>query len=345
MAAIDLDVLVIGAGAIGGITAAAMQGEVRRVTVLDADAAHVARLRDPGLELDRLGEQRTVRLDARTAIDELDGHYDYGLIALKAPAIETALTPLAAHGLVETFVTLGNGLIHDRVASIVGGERLIVGTVEWGATNLGPGRLRQTTRNPFVIGEPDGAQRPRTARLAAALRPVAEVHVTDNIAGQLWSKLLVNSTLSGLGVVTGCTYAGVAASPLGAEAIHCLWREGHELGVAQGLALEPVLGVRADELAGDDCRAFHRALDTVMTAAGETKASMLQDVERRRTTEVDVINGGVVTRARELGRSAPYNARVVEIVHRFERGEAEPSPQLLAEVLGAGAPGASGSRG
>jgi ketopantoate reductase len=52
---VDLDVLVVGGGAIGGVTAALMNGKVRRVMVLDANADHVARLRDPGLRLDRHG--------------------------------------------------------------------------------------------------------------------------------------------------------------------------------------------------------------------------------------------------------------------------------------------------
>ncbi len=325
--------LVIGAGAIGGITAALMQGEVARVSVLEVNSEHAERLRDPGLLLDQLGELRRVRLEAFGSVDELHDRYDFGLIALKAPAIEAALSPLAGRDVVETFVALGNGLIHDRIGSIVGRDRLIVGTVEWGATNLGPGELRQTTRNPFVIGELDGPSRPRTDALARVLEPVAEVRVTDNIHGQLWSKLLVNSTLSGLGVVGGCTYAEVAANPVGREAIFQVWSEGYELGLAQGLELEPVLGVAADQLASGDHVVRSRALQTVIATAGATKASMLQDVERGLVTEVDVINGGVVARAAELGRSAPLNARIVSLVQQFERGERAPSPILFAEVL------------
>ena len=61
---IDASVLIVGAGAIGGVTAAKMAGEVRRVSVLDADEEHVNLMSDPGLLLDELGEERRVRLDA-----------------------------------------------------------------------------------------------------------------------------------------------------------------------------------------------------------------------------------------------------------------------------------------
>ena len=334
--------LVVGAGAIGGVTAALMQGGVRQVVVLDSSREHVERLRDPGLLLDRLGELSRVVLDARTSVAELDGHFDFALITLKAPALEAALPPLAARELVDTFVALGNGLVHDRIAAIVGRQRLVVGTVEMGATNLGPGHLRQTTDNPFVIGELDGAPRDRTHRLARILEPVAGVHLTDNIAGQLWSKLLVNTSLSGLGVVGGCTYGEVAADPGGREALFRLWSEGHELGLAQGLRLEPVLGIDAAALASPDPVVRDAALETTIAAAGATKASMLQDVERGLPTEVDVINGSVVARAVELGAEAPCNAAVVALVHRYERGEASPDRGNFAEVVRAGRPVSAG---
>ena len=312
-----------------------MQGSLRQVVVLDADREHVRRLREPGLELDRLGELSQVKLDARAGVDELDGHFDFALITLKAPALDAALPPLEARGAVDTFVALGNGLVHDRIAAIVGRERLIVGTVEMGATNLGPGRLRQTTDNPFVIGELDGAPRERTHRLAQILEPVAGVHLTDNVAGQLWSKLLVNTALSGLGVVGGCTYGEVAADPDGRRAIFSLWSEGHGIGLAQRLALEPVLGIEPAALASTDPAVRDEALATVVGTAGATRASMLQDVERGLATEVDVINGAVVSRAADLGLSAPCNAAVVALVHRYERGEAAPSPNHFAEIVAA----------
>ncbi len=304
--------------------------------MLDANREHVERLRDPGLQLDRLGELSEVRIDAHTDIDEVDERFDFALITLKATALEVALPPIKARELVETYVALGNGLVHDRIAAIVGREQLIVGTVEMGATNLGPGRLRQTTDNPFVIGELDGAPKTRTRELAKILEPVAGVHLTDNIAGQLWSKLLVNTTLSGLGVVGGCTYGEVASDAHGREAIFSLWSEGHGIGMAQELTLEPVLGIEAAALASPNLAVREKALETVVGTAGATKASMLQDVERGLPTEVDVINGAIVGRAAELGASAPCNAAVVALVHRYERGEARPSPSHFAEIVAAG---------
>ena len=332
---IEASVLVIGAGAIGGATAAKMTGKVRRVSVFDANEEHVERMRGPGLLLDDLGEERRVRLDAHADPSDLEGPFDFALVTLKAPHLEDALGPLVERGLAGTFVSLGNGLVQDRISAIVGNENLIVGTVEWGATNLGPGHLAQTTRAPFVVGEPDGATKQRTRLLADALGTVTDVRITENISGQVWSKLLVNSAFSGLGAVSGLLYREVIADPAGKEAALAVWREGYDVGMAQGITLDEVLGVPAESLVvrgPEDVQRADEALEVAMGYAGATKASMLQDLEKGAKTEVDVINGGVVDRGREYGVESPMNERVVELMHEMERGEQRPGRDVF-EVL------------
>jgi 2-dehydropantoate 2-reductase len=339
---IETNVLVVGAGAIGGVTAARMTGEVNRVAVLDANEEHVERMSGEGLLIDDLGEERRMRLEAHTRAAGLEGPFDFALITLKAPHLESALGPLLDQGLVDTFVSLGNGLVQERVAGIVGEERLIWGTVEWGATNLGPGHLARTTRGPFIIGEPDGSVRARTRQLAEALEPVDEARVTENIRGQVWSKLLVNSAFSGLGAISGLLYREVVKDPDGREAALAVWREGYEVGMAQNLELEDVLGVPAESLAvrgPADRERADEALEVAMEQAGATKASMLQDLERGLKTEVDVINGAVVEKGREHGVDTPLNAHVVELMHAMERGERRPGRDVfggLRELAKAG---------
>lgn len=335
---IDASVLVVGAGAIGGVTAAKMAGGVRRVAVLDANAEHVARMRDPGLLVDVLGEERTVRLDAYAGPEDLEGPFDFALVTLKAPHLEAALGPLVERGLARSFVSLCNGLVQERMAGTVGTENLVWGTVEWGATNLGPGRLAQTTRAPFVVGEPDGKIRPRTRLLADVLRTVEDVRLTENITGQVWSKLLVNSSFSGLGAVSGLLYREVVEDTGGREVALALWREGYDVGMAQDLTLEKVLGVEPETLVfrgPDDREKVEGALKMAMGYAGATKASMLQDLERGLKTEVDVINGAVVEKGREHGVPTPVNSGVVALMHAMERGERRPGREVFGDLDGA----------
>jgi 2-dehydropantoate 2-reductase len=326
---IEASVLVVGGGAIGGVTAAKMAGEVRRVVVLDSNIEHVRRLRHPGLIFEDVGVEHSVALDAVSSAAELDGHFDFALVAVKSPWQREALEPLATATNIDAFVSLGNGLIQDRMAQMVGADRLLSCLVEWGGTNLGPGRVVRDTSAPMVVGELDGSERERTRRLARCLEAVAEVRLTRNVRGQIWSKLLVNSAFTGLSAVSGLRYGAVAAHPDGRAASYAIWAEGVAVGEAEGLALETVLGVEPRELVDRDDAALAR----MMAIAGNTKPSMLQDLEQGRATEVDVVNGGVAQRGRAHAIATPFNDRVVELVHAMERGERSPAPEELTELV------------
>lgn len=328
-------VLVVGAGAIGGVTAARLTSAGAEVTVLDAHTEHVRLMRAPGLRFDALGAESRVVIDAVDRPEELQGRFDFALVTLKAPHLHSALGPLAAGDRVGAYVSLGNGLVQDRVGEIVSADRLLVGVTEWGATNLGPGHLAQTTVAPFVVGEVDGRRSERVERLAETLSAAAETVVSGNILGQVWTKLLLNSTFSGLGAVSGLLYGEIAATGEGRSAAHRLWTEGYDVAQAAGIGLDRILGVDPRQLtlrtatAGPEQLA---ALDTLMSHLAATKASMSQDLERGALTEVDVINGGVAATARRLGVPAPLNTRIVETVHACERGERTPGPAALAEL-------------
>jgi 2-dehydropantoate 2-reductase len=333
---IDASILVLGGGAIGGVTAARLTGAVRRVAVLDADPAHVARMRDPGLEIDDVGTPLRVALDAVDDRTALPGPFDVALIAVKAPWHRAALEPLLADGPeIAAFASMGNGLIQDGLAELVGPERLLTCIVEWGGTNLGPGRLVRDTAGSIVVGELDGEVRDRTTLLARCLEAVGEVRLTRDIRGHIWSKLIVNSTFTGLSAISGLRYGGVAAHPDGREAVYALWAEGFAVAQAEGAELDEVMGIAPREIvlrSPADRPAADATLGRMMDLAGNVKPSMLQDLEKGATTEVDVVNGGVASRGRAHGIATPANDAVVALVHAMERGERRPDPSALAEV-------------
>jgi 2-dehydropantoate 2-reductase len=324
----ELRLLVVGAGAIGGVIAAKLTRAGYDVTALDANRAHVERMRSPGLALQDLGHTCQVPIRAEYEADALDRRFDFAVVTVKAPYLQTALTPLVEADLVDTYVALGNGLVQHRLGRLVGKDRLVVGTVEWGATNLGPGHIAQTTRAPFVIGTHDA----RTRALCEVLEHVAEVRVAADIAGQIWSKLLVNSTFSGLGAITGLLYGQIADSAVGRRVALGLWTEGFDVARACGATLDQVLGVHPEQLvvrSAEDVPTAEEALRILMSAAAATKASMLQDLERGAVTEVDDINGGVVREGARVGLPTPLNQCVVDLVHDCEHGRRQPEPAAL----------------
>lgn len=330
----DLRLLVVGAGAIGGVIAAKLGQAGYDVTVLDANGAHVERMRCPGLALHALGTSSTIRLAAEQEATALRGRFDVAVVTVKAPHLQAALASLVEADVADTYLALGNGLVHDRLERLVGRHRLVVGTVEWGATNVGPGELVQTTRAPFVL-DAQAIQRRHLSRLREALEHVAPVRLAADIMGQVWSKLLVNSTFSGLGAVTGLLYGEIVEHSVGKRVAFSLWTEGFDVAQAAGVALDQVLGVNPESLvvrAPSDLRAAEGSLRILMGAAAATKASMLQDLERGAVTEVDDINGGVVRQGTSAGVPTPLNRHIVEVVHACERGQRRPEPSVLADM-------------
>lgn len=323
-------ILVVGAGAIGGVTAAHLARAGHRAVVLDANAEHVRIMREPGLLFDELGNQSRVVIDAVAGPEELEGRFDYALVTLKSLHLEAALAPLVKGDIIDTYVSLGNGLVQDVVESIVGPERLVIGIVEWGATNVAPGHLKQTTVAPFVLGEADGSPTPRVTRLAKILADAApDTRVSTAILGQVWSKLLLNSTLSGLGAVGGGLYGDVVADPVGRQLVFRVWTEGYDVASSLGVDLDEIFGIHPRQLVvrdDADRQGADAALETLMSRSAPTKASMLQDLERGALTEVDVINGGVVATAERLGIPAPLNSEIVAIIHDAEQRIATPGP-------------------
>ena len=331
-------ILVVGAGAIGGVTAAHLTRAGHDVTTLDANVEHSALLVSPGLILEeRSGNTSTTPIRAVTDVSQLDGPFDFALITVKSLAIRAAITPLVDRDLVDTYVSLGNGLVQDVVESIVGRDRLVVGLVEWGATNVGPGHLRQTTEAPMVVGELSGELTERLQRLQTVLSSVtAQSKVSSAIGGHVWSKLLLNSTFSGLGAAGGCLYREIVADPTGREVALRLWTEGYDIAIALGMELSEVFGTLPTELVVRGKGPWpdtEKALDRLMTRAGATKASMLQDLEHARKTEVDVINGGIVEAAERIGRKAPLNAELTRIIHEYENGLTQPTKESFGRLM------------
>lgn len=324
--------LVVGAGAIGGVTAALLTGHVERVTVLDTDAHHVALISNRGLVLDDGGRRTSVRLEALTELDALDQRADAALLLVKAAALPAVVSRLVERDLAESYVSLGNGLVQDVVAALCGEERLIAGVVEWGATSLGPGHVARTSRGAFVLGERDGCIRDRTRRVAAMLEHAAPVTISARIGAHLWAKLLANSTFSGLGAVAGLPGGAIAAHDPGHALTLAVWQEGYRVARAEGVEPAPVAGVAPRRLAEGPDAQRRAGADELVARLGATRSSMLQDLERGARTEVDVINGGVVATAARHGLAAPLNAAITTLVHAIERGERRPEPGALAAL-------------
>ena len=326
--------LVVGIGALGGLIAARLRAAGAPVGLATRDRESADRLRATGLRAMGLGGEARVE-DLDVAPTETYRPADaFELIVLATKAREAVeLAPRLAELLAPdgTLLPIQNGGVARSIADRLGDPRVLGGLSNLGATALAPGTFAQRNAGHLLIRELAGGQSPRAARVQAWLGQAVPVRVTPNLEGAVWSKLLVNCSVTTLGAVAGLTMRQYLGAPCGRALFEATYDEALRVARASGARLEPMLVEPAPPARPGP--AYENWLTGVLAGYGDVKPSMLQDLEHGRPTEIDFINGHVVDRGRRLGVAVPVNAAIVETVHALSRGALVPSPHLLGQVL------------
>ena len=331
--------LIVGVGALGGLIAARLRQAGSPVWLATRNAESAARLKASGLRVTGVGGAVSVEVAEIAPVDEYrtrDG-FDLIVLATKAhDAIEVAprLSELLGPG--GTLLPIQNGGVAQTLADRLGDDCVLGGLSNLGATMTAPGVYEQRNAGHLLIGELAGGESERAARVRRWLGRAVEVRVTPNIRGAVWSKLLLNCSVTTIGAIAGRTMREYIAAPDGRELFDRTYDEALSVALASGARPERMV---VDPLPPGwsgrsvPSEAHDAWLDQILKGYGDVKPSMLQDFERGRTTEIDFINGYVVDLGRQLGVRTPANAAVVETVHAITRRQIAPDPTLLGRIL------------
>jgi 2-dehydropantoate 2-reductase len=321
-----MSITLMGAGSLGTIIGALTVKNGVDIVLIDANKEHVDALNKNGATVTGKMELN-VPVRAITP-DQMSGIYDVVLYVVKQPHNEVALKQLLPHLGEDSIVcTLQNGVPEDEVAAIVGRERTIGCTVGWGATWLSPG-VSMLTSEPhkmsYDIGELDGKITDRVKKVAEILKLSAPTEVVTNLPGVRWTKLLVNATFSGMSAVLGCTYGEVMDNEKALGCVSHIANETLSVTAALGINLEPIQGHDLRILSfrnKQEMKAKFPVYKMVWGPHRMLKASMLQDLEKGRKTEIGAINGVISDYGRTANVPTPVNDKVVEIVKGIEEGK------------------------
>lgn len=332
--------LIVGAGALGGLITARLLASGRPVALATRTAQTAAALEASGLALTGVGGAVSVGAPEVGPIEQFEDGRALDLIVLAtkaqdAIAVAPRLSRLLGPG--GTLLPIQNGGVAQELADMLGDDRVLGGLSNLGATMSAPGRYEQRNAGHLLVGELRGGISDRAERVRAWLGPSVEVRLTPNLRGAVWSKLLVNCSVTTIGSIAGRTMREYVASPVGRALFERAYAEALTVALASGahperMLVDPIPPPRL----GDGARAgeaYEVWLGEILAAYGDIKPSMLQDFERGRATEIDFINGYVVELARRLGIATPANAAIVETVHAITRGELAPGPALLGRTL------------
>jgi 2-dehydropantoate 2-reductase len=300
-------VCVVGCGAVGSLFAAALaQLDDVEVWAYDLAQAHVEAINERGLRLTGAGEVHATRLHATSDVSELPA-CDFGLVATKAMHTEAAMAA-AAHAFRDGCVASVQNGVGNEEAIAQHAERVIRGTTFPAGKILEPGVVQWDVRGDTTLGpfEPSPAPTAEIERLAdACTRGGMPTAAVADARGAQWRKVIFNAATNPVGALTGLTHGRVCELPPLRRLVSGLVDEGKAVAAAQGIVLDADPEDLIDHAAKPDVAYDH-------------KASMLQDLEARRQTEVDYLSGGIVRFGREHGVPTPLNEAVVALIKGVE---------------------------
>ena len=328
-------VAIYGAGSLGTILGAFISKAGVPVELINRNKAHIEALKTQGAQV--VGTMQFCQPVIAYTPDEMSGEYDILFLMTKqqhnAEVVQMLKNYLAADGVLVTFQ---NGLPEMQIAEVLGEERVLGSTVAWGATLQSPGVCELTSEPDalsFSLGAISDKRSKHFAKVKELLEHMGTVDVEENFLGTRWSKLLINASFSGMSAVLGCTFGEAAGPKESRKVVQAIIKECIDVCQKGGIRIEPVQGKDIVKLL-NYTNALKKAfsffiIPIAIRKHAKLKASMLQDLEKGKLTEVDAINGAVSEYGRKVGFPTPVNDKVVEIIHKIEKGELKPGFENL----------------
>ena len=299
-------VAIVGAGAVGCYFGGMLARAGVPVTLIGR-AAHVEAIRRDGLFIERSDFQDYVTVDAHTEIDAVAAA-SIVLLAVKTVDTETAAAAVAPHlrdGAL--LVSFQNGVDNVERIQRATGINAIPAVVYVAVAMSGPGRVRHGGRGDVIVG--GTTPRENLERIVRVFEQAqVQCRISNNIGGELWTKLVMNCAYNAISAVTQSSYGPIKANPLTRDVMEQLIAEVVAVGTAS----------RVEMPGREELTAAALKLGDAMATATSSTA---QDLARGRPTEIDSLNGYVSRRGRELGIPTPVNSTLYALVKLTESTE------------------------
>jgi 2-dehydropantoate 2-reductase len=328
----ESNIAIIGAGAVGGITAALLVKAGYRVEIACNSPSLTEIINSRGLAVSGKCGNHRIQVPSVVKATDMSAPKDIIFLATKVNDMLDAgreILPLLDKNTL--VVTMQNGMDQITLADIVGRERTAICIVEWGATMLKPGELHMTSGGDFVLGSPDNRHNDRIPFLKSILEHVAPVRISENITGDLYAKLLINACNSSLGAISGLPLGDMLSIKKARTVFIEIIREGIAVADAMGIKVEKFRGKLDyyNYLHGNGYLADIRR-QLVIRFIGyrhqHVISTNLSSLERGRPTEIDYLNGYISRNGKKYHVPTPVNDRIVQLIKEIEAGIKKSTP-------------------
>ncbi|MBU3958345.1 MAG: 2-dehydropantoate 2-reductase [Candidatus Omnitrophica bacterium] len=301
-----MKIVIVGPGAMGCLFAAFLSKGKEEIWLLDKDKERAAKIKQQGVIVEGISGNYKAQVKATSDAREIE-NTDLIIICVKSYDTKRAILdvkPLISDN--TSILTLQNGVGNiEIIAEAAGSEKVVGGVTNLGATLIDAGCVKHAGRGETVIGRIDG-KIPAKMRLIREIFNNAglETRISRDIKGLLWSKLIINVGINALTVITRLNNGKLIEF------------EGTRR-ILKDAVLEAIRIAKRKriKLIYDDPLA---KVEAVCEATASNVSSMLQDVLKKRRTEIDFINGVIVRQAQELRIPTPVNSVLVDLVKTIE---------------------------
>jgi 2-dehydropantoate 2-reductase len=306
-------IAVLGAGAIGSLVGARLHEAGINVRLIGREA-HVDAIRAKGLLIKGQDESRLVHLPATTT---LAGTADIILLTVKSQDVQDACRTIAALRSDATVVTMQNGVRSDReAADILGRDRVVGCVLNISATYLEPGVVEQNTAGLFQVGAPFPESEPRVDAVLGVLSLAIKTEHVPDIARSRWTKLMANLN-NAIMAITGLPIGKALRHPGLTRLSIATIREGVRTAQLGGFGLDQSRRARTFRLMSTlpmslSYLVFGGRLAGNFPPDSTYGPSTLQSLQRHSSSELEYLNGEIVTLGERIGRPTPYNAGLLE---------------------------------
>jgi 2-dehydropantoate 2-reductase len=334
----------IGLGAIGTIIAADLAKNDFPLYVVCKHQETLDLVKKRGLKVTGVDGEYIVKenLQPVLTIEDLPSELDLVFMVTKLTELEDAFNRIKAK-LANNFslITMTNGVIEEKLSTLIEKSQLMGCVVSFGASSAGHAESIKTSSGEMVIGRMDGRKQEMDEKLIELLSNTVPTNWSDNIVNEKFTKLLINLAVTSFGVISGMTLGEMLGRKMTRIAFLTVITEGVKVGKKKGVELQKMnnlnmefLALTRKELQGISVKHFLK--QTIVKFIGRRykniRSSSLQSIEAGRKTEIDFLNGYLISEGERLGVETPLNKFVLEEIHKIEDGKKKPSVEGLKEL-------------
>jgi len=301
-----MNIVIVGAGAIGSLFGALLAKN--NTVVLVGRAPHITAIKHNGLNINGKTHLH-VTLSAVESVKDVPISPNLILLTVKSYDTETAIKQTLPLIRDETVVvSLQNGLDNiEKIEHFVDKDRIVAGVTTHGAIFSNPGVIRHTGKGKTFLGQLDNTRSKRLEDIISLFNEAGiETQLSADVVKEIWAKAIINSSINPLTAFFNCKNGYLLENPLLQKIVEAISAESTNIAQAEGINLTaPDMIQRTKEVIRDTARNY---------------SSMLQSVQQGKKTEIDSMNGKLVTIGKQHRIDTTLNKILVELVTSLADG-------------------------